>query len=32
MLNVPADDPAAEAFRDLGGSVAVRQREMVLVL
>jgi len=32
MLNVPADGSAAGAFRDLGGSVAVRQREMVLVL
>jgi ribosomal protein S18 acetylase RimI-like enzyme len=31
-LNVPVDDPAAEAFRDLGATVAVRQREMMLTL
>jgi GNAT superfamily N-acetyltransferase len=30
VLNLPADDPAADAFRALGGSVIVRQHEMVL--
>jgi hypothetical protein len=29
MLNLPADDPAADALRELGGSVTVRQREML---
>jgi hypothetical protein len=29
-LNVPLDDPAAADLRELGGSVTVRQREMVL--
>jgi ribosomal protein S18 acetylase RimI-like enzyme len=32
VINLPADDPAAEAFRELGGSVSVRQHEMVLDL
>jgi ribosomal protein S18 acetylase RimI-like enzyme len=32
VLNLPADEPAAEAFRALGGRVAVRQREMALGL
>jgi ribosomal protein S18 acetylase RimI-like enzyme len=32
MLNLPADDPAAAAFRTLGGHVIVRQREMSLDL
>ena len=32
MLNVPADDPVGDAMRELGGSVSVRQREMVLDL
>ena len=31
-LNLPVGDPAAAALRELGGSVAVRQREMVLEL
>jgi ribosomal protein S18 acetylase RimI-like enzyme len=29
-LNLPADDPAADVLRDLGGTVVVRQHEMVL--
>ncbi len=32
VLNLPADDPAAEVLRELGGSVAVRQHEMLLDL
>ena len=32
VLNLPADDPAAEALRALGATPAVRQREMVLEL
>ena len=32
MLNVPADDAIGDAMRELGGSVSVRQREMVLDL
>jgi GNAT superfamily N-acetyltransferase len=32
VLNLPADDPAAEALRALGGSVVVRQHEMLLEL
>jgi ribosomal protein S18 acetylase RimI-like enzyme len=32
ILNLPADDPAAQALRELGGSVTVRQREMLLDL
>jgi GNAT superfamily N-acetyltransferase len=32
VLNLPADDPAAAVLRELGGSVAVRQHEMVLEL
>jgi GNAT superfamily N-acetyltransferase len=32
VLNLPADDPAASVLRELGGSVAVRQHEMVLEL
>jgi GNAT superfamily N-acetyltransferase len=32
VLNLPVGDPAAAALRELGGSVAVRQREMVLEL
>jgi ribosomal protein S18 acetylase RimI-like enzyme len=31
-LNLPADDPAADVLRELGGTVAVRQHEMVLEL
>ncbi len=31
-LNLPDDEPAAQAFRALGGRVAVRQREMALSL
>ena len=31
-LNLPADDPAAAVLRDLGGTVVVRQHEMVLEL
>jgi GNAT superfamily N-acetyltransferase len=31
-LNLPADDPAATVLRDLGGTVVVRQHEMVLDL
>jgi ribosomal protein S18 acetylase RimI-like enzyme len=32
VLNLPADDPAADPLRSLGASIAVRQREMVLSL
>jgi ribosomal protein S18 acetylase RimI-like enzyme len=32
VLNLPADDPAADALRALGATRAVRQREMVLDL
>ena len=32
MLNLPVDDPAATVFRDLGGTVVVRQHEMLLEL
>ncbi|HZT93891.1 MAG TPA: GNAT family N-acetyltransferase [Gaiellaceae bacterium] len=32
VLNLPADDPAAQVLGELGGSVAVRQHEMVLEL
>jgi hypothetical protein len=32
VLNVPVDDAAAKALRELGGSVAVRQHEMLLEL
>ena len=32
ILNVPADDAVGDAMRELGGSVSVRQREMVLDL
>jgi len=32
VLNLPDDEPAAEAFRALGGRVAVRQRELALSL
>ncbi|MDX6480432.1 MAG: hypothetical protein QOG85_942 [Gaiellaceae bacterium] len=31
-LNLPADDPAAEVMRELGGAVTVRQHEMALDL
>jgi len=31
-LNLPVDDPAAAVLRELGGSVAVRQHEMLLQL
>jgi GNAT superfamily N-acetyltransferase len=30
VLNLPGDEPAADALRDLGGRIAVRQRELVL--
>ena len=30
LLNLPEDDPAAAAFAELGGTVAVRQHEMAL--
>jgi GNAT superfamily N-acetyltransferase len=30
ILNLPADDPAAAVLRELGGSVRVRQHEMLL--
>jgi ribosomal protein S18 acetylase RimI-like enzyme len=30
ILNLPADDPAAAVLRELGGSVVVRQHEMLL--
>jgi ribosomal protein S18 acetylase RimI-like enzyme len=32
VLNLPQDEPAADAFRALGARVAVRQREMALSL
>jgi GNAT superfamily N-acetyltransferase len=32
ILNLPAADPAAEVLRELGGSVVVRQHEMLLDL
>lgn len=32
ILNLPGDDPAAEVLRELGGSVGVRQHEMLLQL
>jgi GNAT superfamily N-acetyltransferase len=32
LFNVPEDDPAAVAFRSLGGKVTLRQREMILRL
>jgi GNAT superfamily N-acetyltransferase len=32
ILNLPADDPAASVLRELGGSVRVRQHEMLLEL
>ncbi len=32
VLNLPVDDPAASVLRELGGSVAVRQHEMLLEL
>jgi hypothetical protein len=32
VLNLPLDDPAADAMRMLGATPAVRQREMVLEL
>jgi hypothetical protein len=32
VLNLPADDPAADSLRALGASIAVRQREMGLNL
>ena len=32
ILNLPAADPAAQALRELGGSVVVRQHEMLLDL
>ena len=32
VLNLPEDDPAASAFRALGGTMAVRQHEMLLDL
>jgi GNAT superfamily N-acetyltransferase len=32
VLNLPADDPAAAVLRELGGSVTVRQQEMLLEL
>jgi ribosomal protein S18 acetylase RimI-like enzyme len=32
VLNLPADDPAADVLRELGGSVTVRQHEMLLEL
>jgi GNAT superfamily N-acetyltransferase len=32
VLNLPADDPAATVLRDLGGTVVVRQHEMLLEL
>ena len=32
VLNLPADDPAAPVLRELGGSVVVRQHEMLLDL
>jgi hypothetical protein len=32
MLNLPTEDPAAKLLRELGGSVVVRQHEMLLEL
>lgn len=32
LLNLASDDPAAAAFRELGGAVVVRQHEMLLEL
>lgn len=32
VLNLPADDPAADVLRELGGALAVRQHEMLLEL
>jgi hypothetical protein len=32
LLNLPSGDPAAAAFRELGGAVVVRQHEMLLEL
>jgi N-acetylglutamate synthase-like GNAT family acetyltransferase len=32
ILNLPAEDPAAQVLRELGGSVTVRQHEMLLDL
>jgi hypothetical protein len=32
ILNLPAADPAAQVLRELGGSVVVRQHEMLLDL
>ena len=32
VLNLPTDDPAADVFRELGGSIVVRQHEMLLEL
>jgi GNAT superfamily N-acetyltransferase len=32
VLNLPADDPAAQVLRELGGSITVRQHEMLLEL
>jgi hypothetical protein len=32
VLNLPADDPAAAVLGELGGSVTVRQHEMLLEL
>ena len=32
LLNLPSEDPAAAAFRALGGAVVVRQHEMLLEL
>jgi len=32
VLNLPADDPAAAVLRELGGTVTVRQHEMLLEL
>jgi GNAT superfamily N-acetyltransferase len=32
VLNLPVDDPAAAVLRELGGSVVVRQHEMLLAL
>ena len=32
VLNLPADDPAAAALTELGGTVAIRQHEMLLEL
>ncbi len=32
VLNLPAEDPAAQVLRKLGGSVTIRQHEMLLEL